>query len=103
MSREFGSFHGGYFHQKIYEAAEDLRNEAREEFHKEFIDVLGDFYNIAYAISSVEACDASSERSVSEAIIWVPRMIERLKTIDNKLEVYRRLQNEAVKKYMEQE
>ena len=99
MSREFGN--GQYFfHEKIRGAKEDLIEESRNNFHAQFIPLLDELYELAYAISSVEAGDSCEDRSIFKAMESVPKMIEILKNIDEKeLSKYRRVAEEAVREY----
>ena len=64
MSREFGSYEGGYFHQQIDTAASDCA-EGRDELTRLWGEVLREFHPIAYAISSSEASDRSEEHSIA--------------------------------------
>ena len=97
MSREFGQYNNGYFHDNIRRAVEDLKDEAREGFHKEFIPLLEELYEIAYVISSVEAGDSGLYRSINETIERLPAMKKNLAKLEEYLEPYSEVAREAVR------
>lgn len=100
MSREFGENPGGFFHTKIDNAKHDLIEESNNAFHLKFVPLLSELYELAYAISSVEAGDSCDDRSVFQAMESVPKMIKILKEIDEtELSKYRRVAEEAVRHY----
>ena len=99
MSREFGEYGGGgYFHDKLRSCLEDLKEQAGQDFHKEFIPLFEELYEIAYAISSVEACDSCIDRTIFQSMESVPKMKKCLDKIEDKLRPYRRVAEEAVRK-----
>ena len=82
MSREFGDYIGGYFHDKIYHATDDLRH-ADFELHKKLVPFFESLYEVAYQISNVEASDSGEYASIEALKKQIPVMItelERLKT-----------------------
>lgn len=97
MSREFGEYGQGFFHEKLFNCLEDLKFEAREDFHRKFIPLFRELYEIAYAISSVEACDSSIDRTVFETINRLPKIKETIKDLENTVEPYKRVAEEAVR------
>lgn len=101
MSREFGEYLSscGYFHNKVESIKNDLVEHSRVDIHAELIPTLDILYKIAYAISSVEAGDSGQSRSVLVMMEEIPRMIESLKKVDSKLDVYR----DVVKRAIEEE
>lgn len=84
MSREFGEYVGGYFHDKIESATQDLED-AHYSLHKKLIPVLESLYEIAYAISSVEAGDSGEERSIEAFKKHIPYMVLQLEGIDRQI------------------
>ena len=101
MSREFGENRGSFFHGKLYACMEDLRGEAREDFHKKFIPLFEELYEIAWAISSVEAGDSCIDRSIMETMQRIPRMKQFIKNMEDYLTPYQRVAEEAVRKAVE--
>lgn len=98
MSREFGEYGGGgYFHDKLRNALEDLQHEAREDFHKKFIPLFEQLYELAYAIASVEAGDSCIDRSIFQTMESMPHMRKWMEEMNKELEVYRRVAQEAVR------
>lgn len=97
MSREFGQYNNGYFHDNIRRAIEDLKEESREEFHKEFIPLFEELYEIAWAISSVEAGDSGLYRSINETIERLPAVKKSLAKLEDYLEPYSEVAREAVR------
>ena len=104
MSREFGEYNGGgYFHDKIRSALEDLRTEADTSFHKEFIPLFESLYEIAYAISSVEAGDSLLYRSINTTLEELPRMKKQLSDLEDHLAPYQEVAREAVRNYIHEQ
>ena len=104
MSREFGEYGGGgYFHDKMRAALEDLQDCAREDFHKKFIPLFEELYDLAYAISSVEACDSGIDRSIFQALESLPKMKKTLNEIQEDLTAYRRVAEAAVRKAVDEQ
>ena len=103
MSREFGNYYGGYFHDKIQNALTDLEQEAGTGFHKEFIPLFESLYEIAYAISSVEACDSSLSRSIITTIDELPKMMKTLKNLEKSVEVYQQVSRNAIRQYINEQ
>ena len=102
MSREFGDYIGGYFHEKIHGALEDLHVESKNEFHRKFIPLLKELYEVAYAISSVEACDSGQYRSILETINRLPAMRKALNEIDEAIRPYQDVIEEAIRQKTEE-
>ena len=81
MSREFGECIGGYFHDKIDYALNDLKDSSHIELHKKLIPFFESLYKVAYQISSVEAADSGEQASIEALIEQIPVMIEELQKI----------------------
>jgi hypothetical protein len=101
MSYEFGNYVGGYFHNKIYSAKEDLEQEAKFELHKRLIPFFGMLHEVSFAISAVEAGDSGEDRSVFAMLDNLPLMISELEKLDAELEIFRRVAREAVQRQLE--
>jgi len=105
MSREFGdnNYHNyGFFHDKIRQALDTLKDESRVTHHQQLIPVLEELYEIAYAISSVEACDSGAYRSINEMIHRLPKMRQEISKIEEVLDVYRQVAEDAVRRKSEE-
>jgi len=103
MSREFGEYMGGYFHDKIRNALYDLENESFHGLHKEFIPLFKSLYEVAYAISSVEAGDSNIERTISTTLLELPRMKKCLADVEESLKPYKQVAEDAVRKHIAEE
>ena len=103
MSREFGEGPGGFFHDKIRNALEDLRHEADFELHKEFVPLLESLYEIAYAISSAEAYDSGIDRTISTTLQELPKMKKFIAEMEKSLRPYQDVADQAVRDYIESE
>jgi hypothetical protein len=101
MSYEFGNYVGGYFHNKIYSAKEDLEQEAKFELHKKLIPFFNMLYEVSFAISAVEAGDSGEDRAVFAMLDNVPLMIQELENLDQELQVFREVAKEAVRRQLE--
>lgn len=97
MSREFGSYTAGYFHQQIETAANDCLA-GRDQLTKLWGEFLREFQPIAYAISSSEECDSGPEYPIMETMQHLPAMIKRMDNIEQFMNTYKRVAEEAVKK-----
>jgi len=101
MSREFGDYHmGGFFHQKIQNAADDLKG-ARCEISKQYIPLLEELYQIAWAISSAEECDSGEDRPIFESINRLPRLKAIISDIEDYVEPYKRVAAVAVRDHVD--
>jgi len=85
MSREFGECIGGYFHDKIDYALNDLKDSSHIELHKKLIPFFESLYKVAYQISSVEAADSGEQASIEALIEQIPVMIEELQKIQGQI------------------
>ena len=85
MSREFGECIGGYFHDKIDYALNDLKDSSHIELHKKLIPFFESLYKVAYQISSVEAADSGEQVSIEALIEQIPVMIEELQKIQGQI------------------
>jgi hypothetical protein len=87
MSREFGEYIGGYFHDKINHAMDDLKHSSHIELHKKLIPFFKSLHKIAYEISNVEAGDSGEDASINAMKKEIPIMITELKKLQNTLEM----------------
>ena len=85
MSREFGECIGGYFHDKIDYALNDLKDSSHIELHKKLIPFFESLYKVAYQISSVEAADSGEQASIEALIEQIPVMISELQKIQKQI------------------
>ena len=99
MSREFGEYNGGgYFHHKIGGALNDLIDDAQYDLHKQFIPFFRELYEIAYAISSVEASDSSLSRTITEMINRLPKLKEEITILERSIQPYKDVAEDAIRK-----
>lgn len=84
MSREFGEYVGGYFHDKIKSAKKDLEL-ANFGLHRKLVPVFESLYNIAHVISSVEAGNSGEYDSREALIVNIPVMLKQLEDLNKKL------------------
>lgn len=99
MSREFGEESGYmFFHGKIQSAKEDLED-ASFDFHKKFIPLFEDLYEIAYAISSVEAGDSGEARSIIKTIQKIDSLRKNISNIEDSLRPYQDVMEQAVRDF----
>lgn len=100
MSREFGEYSSGYFHQKIAGCADDCGG-SRHELTKLWGEFLREFYDVAYAISSHEACDSGAAYPIMESVEKLPVLRKKLDQISSFLRPYQDVMEEAVRKKTE--
>lgn len=97
MSREFGDYTGSmFFHEHVYAAIQDLKT-ADFSLHKEFLPLLENLYDVAYAISSVEAGDSGEYRSIMETISKLDAMYKNLDQIKDAVDPYKQVMEEALR------
>jgi hypothetical protein len=96
MSREFGEYVGGYFHNKIQSAYEDCKGSGNKltQMWGEFLE---EFYDVAYEIANFEASDSGLYAPIMESIKQVPVMQKKLAEIEEYLYDYKRVAEEAVR------
>lgn len=99
MSREFGDYGGGYFHDKIRLAAEDASS-GEYEITRLWGKLLTDFYEVAYAIASAEARDASEGDAILESMEMLPQISRDLTAIDSYQKPFRDIARRAVQRYL---
>jgi hypothetical protein len=100
MSREFGSYTNGYFHDQMKYAAEDLggSGDPLSRLWGKFFD---EFYHVAYAISSSEACDSGRDRPILETIERIDRLKKVLWEIEQYVRPYKDVAETAVRRALE--
>ncbi len=82
MSREFGSYCNGYFHDQIRYAADDCLR-GRDDLTRLWGRFIEDFTGIAYQIASSEAGDSEPDATIIQTILDLPRLRDRLVDIEN--------------------
>lgn len=97
MSGEFGSYNSGYFHDQMQYAAADLAG-GRDALSREWARFFEEFAPIARAISWSEACDSGPYYPITETIARIPRLKELLRGIEQHVQVYKEVADEAVRK-----
>ena len=97
MSREFGSYHAGYFHDQMQTAAEDLSGSG-DPLSKLWGKFFEEFYPVAYAISSSEACDSGRDRPILETIQRINSLKNILWEIEMYVKTYKDVADAAVRK-----
>jgi hypothetical protein len=102
MSREFGSYTSGYFHEKIESCASDAKC-GRDFLTRLWGRLLGELYHVAYAVSTSEACDSGPDYPIMESILRMPELKKSLDEIDQYLEPYRRVAENAVREAAKKE
>lgn len=85
MSREFGEYIGGYFHDKINHAMDDLKDSSRVELHKKLIPFFESLYKVAYQISNVEAGDSGEYASREALKKQIPVMVAQLEKLQKEI------------------
>ena len=85
MSREFGEYIGGYFHDKINHAMDDLKDSSHVELHKKLIPFFESLYKVSYQISTVEAGDSGKHASVAALKEQIPVMISELEKLQKEI------------------
>ena len=96
MSREFGEGPGGFFHNKIQDAAEDCRG-GDCEITKKWGRFLEEFYNLAWHISTAEACDSSEASLIVESIKAIPLLKSKMEDIEKYLGKYEAVIEKAIR------
>lgn len=96
MSREFGTYNSGYFHDKIRDCANDCR-EGRDPLTKLWGEFLDEFYDVAYAISTSEACDSGPYDPILVNLNKLKTLQGKFDRIQLFLEDYKKVAYEAVR------
>jgi hypothetical protein len=96
MSREFGSCESGYLHSQIETAAHDLAT-GNDATTRVWADVMREFYPVAYAICSAEACDSAEYDSIMRSIEALPRIRAALDRVEAHIKPYAEVAREAVR------
>ncbi len=101
MSREFGDTIGGFFHNKIGYAADDCQT-GRDKLTQLWGEFLREFEEVAYAISTSEACDSGPDYPIFETLERLPALERKLANVKSYVEPYRRVAEEAVRKALKE-
>lgn len=102
MSREFGSYINGYFHDQIWQGAEDCLK-GDDKITRLWGEFLKDFSDIAYAISTSEAADSGEDFPIMKTIEKLPQLQNRLNAIKDHVRVFEKVMEEAVRRKVEEE
>lgn len=97
MSREFGSYRSGYFHDQIKTCAEDAMA-GRCEITRRWGAFLNALYPIAYSISSAEECDSDEYDPVMRSIEHIDSIRTALEDIQTYLRPFKDVADGAVRK-----
>jgi hypothetical protein len=100
MSREFGEYERGYFHQKIASCANDCKG-GRDQLTKLWGKFLEEFSHVAHEISNSEACDAGPDAPIIESIKRLPRLRELFMDVQKYLTPYDACMREAIKMHID--
>jgi len=103
MSREFGEYQHGYFHDKIRSAAEDCRTESDNKLTHLYGELLEELYKIAYQISNFEACDSGFYAPVQETMQRMPALKAKLREIEEFVATYKDVADNAVRDYINEQ
>jgi hypothetical protein len=101
MSREFGSDMSGYFHTQIQFAADDCES-GNDELTRLWGEWFREFYHIAYAIASSEACDSGPDFPIYETIQAMPKLKKIMKCIENYTMPYQDVMRRAVREKLQE-
>ncbi len=96
MSREFGDYQAGYFHQKLESCASDCCV-GRDPLTKLWGGVLKSMGNIAWSISSSEACDSGPGDSIIQSIRDIDSIQKNLDAVKEFIRPYEQVAKEAVR------
>lgn len=96
MSREFGSYASGYFHNKIDDCANDALN-GDHEITRLWGRFLQELSSIAWNISSAEACDSGVYAPIYESMTRMPSIKAALKDIEEYLRPFEQVAMEAIR------
>ncbi len=96
MSREFGSYSAGYFHDQMRYAADDCQS-GRDELTRLWGGLLESFTGIAYQIASSEAGDSGPEDTIIQTIQDLPLLQERLAAIEKFCKPFKACMEEAIR------
>lgn len=100
MSREFGSYVAGYFHDQIDTCAIDALN-GRCEITRKWGAVLKALYPIAYSISSAETGDSGEYDPILKSIEQINNVRAALDEVQDYLQPFKDVAREAVRKATE--
>lgn len=101
MSREFGSYNGGFFHEQIEQAADDCLA-GIDKTTQLWGAFLKEFYDVAYAISTSEAGDSGEYFPIMKTIEKMPILTKKLNDVFAHVEIYNQVAREAVRKAVEE-
>ncbi len=100
MSREFGDDHyhdKGFFHERLGQCADTCLTEGRDELTKLWGAVLQELTEVAWSISSSEACDSGPDDTILRTIRDLPRIQAAFKRVEEFVKPFERVAENAVR------
>jgi hypothetical protein len=102
MSGEFGDYTGnGFFHDHIRHAGE-AKLQADYDLSKQWCEFVEALYPVCKAVSYCEAGDSDISSLILKSLEEIPKIKLSLQKIENGLEIYRRLAEDAIRRHEEQ-
>lgn len=102
MSREFGSYMSGYFHSQIGYAVGDLA-EGSHELTRLWGKWFEEFYPVAYAIASCEACDSGAYDPIMTTIQKLSALKQAMAAIKEYLRPFEDVIEVAIREKIEKD
>ena len=96
MSREFGSYHAGYFHTQIETAASDLAG-GSDNLSRVWAKWFEAFSPVAYQICNSEAGDSDVDAPILATIAALPSLRAALKAAEDHVRPYDAVAQRAVR------
>lgn len=96
MSREFGTYGGGYFHERMNDAADDLAG-GNDGISKAWAKFFDEFRYVAYSIATSEAGDSAEYAPILETIRRMPALQKALDDVANYVQPFKDVAEYAVR------
>lgn len=96
MSREFGAYDGGYFHDRMRNAADDLAG-GHDGISKAWARFFDEFQHVAYSIATSEAGDSAEYDPILETIRRLPSLQAALDGVKNYVQPFKDVAEQAVR------
>ncbi len=100
MSREFGTYGGGYFHDRMNDAAGDLAG-GNDGISKAWAKFFDEFRHVAYSIATSEAGDSAEYDPILETIRRMPALQKALDDVANYVQPFKDVSEHAVRNALE--
>jgi hypothetical protein len=100
MSREFGSYTSGYFHEQIDNCAVDCLK-GRDPLTRLWGEFLQELYPVAYCIATSEAGDGGPHDSIITTIDKIETLKQKLQNIQGFIDPYKRVAEDAIRQMAE--